>query len=291
MAEKIIIHDGEFDLSAFIMAKEIEGGIPNNMQFLQCRFFQIGVMPSNNILDKYTTHFYGLDEFRIYVCGDGDVIFQFLAKDNGMETLDAIKQKIIQHYGTEITAIMSAHDFFKEFDTIDTYSALKAECFRKQRKATKSTSQLLSYMENDQLITTFRKTIQLVSMQRVMRVNPHILIVEDQIFSQKVLCTILKDYTCHIANTTAEAIVQYVEKCPDIVLLDIDLPDVNGHKFANFIRMIDKSSFIVMVTANQKMNDVQTAKKNNVMGFVPKPCKKDTILAVIDKFHKTRRKR
>ena len=131
----------------------------------------------------------------------------------------------------------------------------------------------------------------MISMQRSFRAKPHILIVEDQAFSQKMLLAALKGYTCHVAENSAEAIVRYIEKCPDIVLLDVDLPDIGGHQLAKFINKIDQDAYIVMISANRCESDIKEAQYNRVQGYIAKPFNKDDIIGSLDGFSKTKKKR
>jgi sulfur relay (sulfurtransferase) DsrC/TusE family protein len=163
------------------MANSILGNQDEIFDFVQCRFFQIGIMPALEIIEQIASEIQKTSQFQIYLCSDGDLIFQSTSNLENIDTISFIKEMVMQHYRSSIESVMTEDEFFKEYNTFNAIKSLKVECFKKQGKTTKSTSELLRYMQNELLIQTFKKTIQLVSMQRVMRVNPHILIVEDQI--------------------------------------------------------------------------------------------------------------
>ncbi|MGE4314227.1 MAG: two-component system response regulator, partial [Pseudobdellovibrionaceae bacterium] len=120
--------------------------------------------------------------------------------------------------------------------------------------------------------------------QRTMRTKPVILAVEDQRFSQKLLMYILKDYTVYIAASSAEALLLYMEKCPDILLLDIDLPDLSGHEFAQLINKIDPEHYIIMVSANHSKEDIIRARQNRSKRFIVKPYEKEELIRVVDDY-------
>jgi two-component system, chemotaxis family, chemotaxis protein CheY len=112
-----------------------------------------------------------------------------------------------------------------------------------------------------------------------------ILIVEDQDFSRKLLYDLLARqfvYTCYAARNAAEALELYATHAPDIVFLDIILPDYTGHEIATLIKSHDPKSYIIMVTANNFIKDVETAKRNNVQGYITKPYSKNKIQAAVD---------
>lgn len=113
----------------------------------------------------------------------------------------------------------------------------------------------------------------------------NILIVEDQDFSRKLLYDLLARqfvYTCHMAKNATEAIELYATHAPDIVFLDIILPDFTGHEIATLIKTTDPKSYVIMVTANNFIKDVEIAKRNNVQGYITKPYSKNKIQAAID---------
>ncbi|WP_421801267.1 response regulator [Flagellimonas sp.] len=66
-----------------------------------------------------------------------------------------------------------------------------------------------------------------------------------------------------------------------IVFLDINMPEMTGFEFLEFMRLEQLPSFIdvVIVTSSDKMDDVIMAKKfkEYVLGFVEKPLKKEDI--------------
>lgn len=290
MIENIIEEEGEILLSVVLAAQNSSQDGGKNLCFLQCCFFQLGLKPEKDILDNFSLSADSDISCTAYFCSDGDIIFEWKDGEYNDYILESLKALIKQRYKNNIERVMDDDAFFIEYDALIAQTDLKRECIKKQGKVTKSSQELLKYMQNPQLIATFKKTMHIISMQRMMRVNPHILIVEDQIFSQKILLSALKDYTCHVSSSTGEAIVTYIEKCPDIVLLDIDLPDLSGHKFANFLNQIDSQTYIVMVTSNTYTKDIKQAKENNVKGFIPKPYKKDVILDILGKFKKHRKK-
>ncbi len=113
----------------------------------------------------------------------------------------------------------------------------------------------------------------------------NILIVEDQDFSRKLLYDLLARqfiYTCHAAKNAIEAIDLYAIHAPDIVFLDIILPDYSGHELATLIKTHDPKSYIIMVTANNFIKDVEIAKRNNIQGYITKPYSKNKIQAAVD---------
>ena len=59
----------------------------------------------------------------------------------------------------------------------------------------------------------------------------------------------LKGYTTYTAHTGEEAIALALSEKPDIMLLDIKLPDINGAEVLKKVRNIKKDILIIIMTA------------------------------------------
>lgn len=104
-----------------------------------------------------------------------------------------------------------------------------------------------------------------------------ILIVDDQLFSRQLLVESLRvkwNYETIATKNGLQAIESYLENAPDIVFLDIELPDYNGQQILKKISQIDSESFVVMTTANTSLDDVQQAVDSGAKGFIAKPITK-----------------
>jgi two-component system chemotaxis response regulator CheY len=107
-----------------------------------------------------------------------------------------------------------------------------------------------------------------------------ILIVDDQLFSRQLLVEALRlkwNYETIATKNGAQAMEVYLENAPDLVFLDIELPDYNGQDLLKKIKEIDKEAFVVMTTANTSIEDVQKAVSNGASGFIAKPITKSKL--------------
>lgn len=132
-----------------------------------------------------------------------------------------------------------------------------------------------------QQIESFQKAVR----ERKQRKGLIILVVEDQPFSSKLLVGLLgrisKAYPAFNAQTALEL---YLAHAPDVVFLDVEMPDTNGHELAAAIRQLDADAYIIMVTANNYPEDVERAKHNGVKDFIAKPYNKQKILEGVEKY-------
>lgn len=124
-----------------------------------------------------------------------------------------------------------------------------------------------------------------VAKERKQRKQLEILVVEDQPFSSKLLVGLLEKIGKATPAFNAQTALElYLAQAPDIVFLDVEMPGVNGHDLAAAIRQLDADAYIIMVTANNYIEDVTRAKKNGTKGFVAKPYSKQKILEGVEKY-------
>lgn len=126
---------------------------------------------------------------------------------------------------------------------------------------------------------------QILARERKDRSRLEILIVEDQPFSSKLMVALLARISRAIPALNAQTALElYLAHAPDIVFLDVEMPDTNGHELATSIRQLDEDAYIVMVTGNNYVEDVNRAKTNGAKGFIAKPYSKKKILEFVEKY-------
>jgi len=112
-----------------------------------------------------------------------------------------------------------------------------------------------------------------------------ILCVEDDINLQKSLSFILwrEGYEVLCAQTGEEALDLARREKPDLVLLDLVLPGIDGYKVCSILRKNPGTSeiLIIMVTAKKRMEDVVAGLKNYADDYVTKPFEPEILLARI----------
>ena len=85
------------------------------------------------------------------------------------------------------------------------------------------------------------------------------------------------------AATGSQAVEAYKNNRPDMVLLDITMPDMDGITALKEIREFDPDARVAMVTAMGQQSMVMEALKAGARDFVIKPFDQDRVLAAINK--------
>lgn len=115
-----------------------------------------------------------------------------------------------------------------------------------------------------------------------------ILLAEDDKLNQMVTIRILKEkgYLIDIANNGREAVEMYKNGQYDIVLMDIQMPEMDGIEAAKRIRTLEESKKrvpIVALTAYALLGDRERFIEKGMDDYVAKPIKIDNLFYVIEK--------
>ena len=99
-----------------------------------------------------------------------------------------------------------------------------------------------------------------------------ILIVDDEPLIREVLSEHFKAaYDVETAMNGTDALAAVVRQRPDLMLLDINMPRMNGVEVLKDVKKIDESITVIMVTANEQVSLAADALKSGAFGYVPKP--------------------
>ncbi len=111
-----------------------------------------------------------------------------------------------------------------------------------------------------------------------------ILIVDDEIGTRESLRMILKkDYEIFMAKNAEEAFLAIKENLPDVVLLDIILPDLDGIKVLEKIKQEFPSMIVIMITATKTVKTAVEAMKLGAYDYITKPFDIDELRLIINR--------
>lgn len=112
-----------------------------------------------------------------------------------------------------------------------------------------------------------------------------ILIVDDAAFMRMMIRDILsKDgYVIHEATNGAEAVEKYSAVNPDLVTMDITMPEVDGIEALKRIRLIDPQAAVLMVSAMGQQKLILEALEAGAADFIVKPFQPTKVLEIVHK--------
>ena len=113
-----------------------------------------------------------------------------------------------------------------------------------------------------------------------------IMLADDAGFMRKMIQNHLSGagYTDFVeAGDGAQAVELYQEHKPDLVLLDITMPNMSGIEALAAIKQLDPNSKVVMCSAMGQESMVMEAIKLGALDFIVKPFKQDRIVQTVTK--------
>ena len=114
--------------------------------------------------------------------------------------------------------------------------------------------------------------------------DKQILVVEDHPFLAETLTELLTvfDNPAH-ADSGKEALKQIKQKRPDIILLDLSLPDINGLELARRLRQNETTESIPILAMSGSPTDRRDCLQAGCDDFILKPFTTSTLLARLSK--------
>lgn len=113
-----------------------------------------------------------------------------------------------------------------------------------------------------------------------------VLIVDDAMFMRHSLRQILEKNNYKVigeAENGIKALMQYKELRPDIVTMDITMPEMSGIEALQLIKKIDPQAKIVMISAMGQESMVRDSIVAGAQGFLVKPFKEEDVLKSLNR--------
>ena len=113
-----------------------------------------------------------------------------------------------------------------------------------------------------------------------------VLIVDDASFMRMSIKNMLANYDFEVvgeAENGVMAIEKYKELQPDIVTMDITMPEMDGLEALREIKKIDPGASVVMVSALGHEARMKEAIIYGAKGFIVKPFKEEMLISALSK--------
>jgi DNA-binding response OmpR family regulator len=112
---------------------------------------------------------------------------------------------------------------------------------------------------------------------------PRVLVIDDDEITLTLLQNVLQDEGCEVFSTAdgPQGITIFKRMEPDLVLLDLGLPSMNGLEVLRKIKAIDQDARIIIVTGYGTEEAAEVARKYGAFDFVQKPANYEDFLTRI----------
>ena len=113
-----------------------------------------------------------------------------------------------------------------------------------------------------------------------------VLVVDDAAFMRMTIKKMLEAHGHSMAGEAGngiEAVKRFIEVKPDIVLLDITMPEMNGIEALKRIKELEPKAKIVICSAMGQQAMVAQAIQYGAKDFIVKPFEEDRLIAAVEK--------
>jgi len=115
------------------------------------------------------------------------------------------------------------------------------------------------------------------------QMNTNILVIDDDPSISRAFAMILaEDHEVATASNAAQGLARLAEHEPDLVLLDIGLPDMDGLEVLKRIKQTAPDTVVIMVTAHQEIRTVVDAVKFGAYDYLVKPVDRQGLLVTVN---------
>lgn len=202
--------------------------------------------------------------------------------------IDSVTDKIQKHYGEHHGAIFKVEDhkviLIFEFGKVDNYGKLSKSVQAKVRNigcravVRKLDEEILDSIETD-FVLREGKLQQSLYEKRLKRIKNNILIIDDDDFSILALKELAQNYgTVTISKNPDDVESDYFKANPDIVLLDIEMPEKNGFEVLEEIYGLDPDACVLMVSAHSNEDNILNSCSVGSIGFMKKPVNEEVFI-------------
>jgi two-component system, repressor protein LuxO len=114
--------------------------------------------------------------------------------------------------------------------------------------------------------------------------RPNVLLIEDMPSLQLVYKSVLMSagHGVRVAGTAADGMAQFVETVPDVVLLDLVLPDRDGLDLMQDMLALHPETAVIVITANGSINKAVEAMRAGAHEFLVKPFDEQRFLGAVE---------
>ena len=113
-----------------------------------------------------------------------------------------------------------------------------------------------------------------------------VLIVDDAVFMRMKLRDILEKSGYEVvaeAQNGLEAVEKFKQELPDLITMDITMPEMDGVEALKAIKALDKDAKVVMCSAMGQQSMVMEAIQSGALDFIVKPFDTDRVLQSIER--------
>jgi CheY-like chemotaxis protein len=222
---------------------------------------------------------------QIYLCDEGDICIlvpKLTVKEGNQFILD-----IVDFVGAP------AHESWIGFNEvsfqINKWLAAIDQRLLKQKQQVEAKRKLLVQQHAERkrqsiLNQTTMMDTSTIHTRRTQRTTAELMMIEDDPFTSRLVENVLqKKYAITSLKEADYALDNYARIAPDLLFLDINLPDVTGHELLERLLALDPEAYIVMLSGNADQMNITQAMAKGAKGFIAKPFTREKLFQYLDR--------
>ncbi|MDX2074724.1 MAG: response regulator [Alphaproteobacteria bacterium] len=257
-------------------------------QISRCIYLSLGSPASNDVKEKLfelaQRHFTAIDA-HIYLCGDGDIFIlaPTIPSKDGKEFILSVVDYVKRPATDDWVG------FYEVSIHINKLLAIVEQKLERIRKIEEAKRKLLEQQQQERkrqaiLNGGTNGKSEDIKNRRTSRTKPELMMIEDDAFSRRLVENVLqKQYSLTGLGEASHALDTYARIAPDLLFLDINLPDVTGHELLEKILKLDPDAHVIMLSGNCDRENITHAMSRGAKGFIAKPFTREKLFQYIDR--------
>lgn len=245
-------------------------------------------IPKNDLLGAFLKLLNELPESyiaQVFICADKDV-FILMRGFMQRQFTDFVNRLGAELNSTHLPSLADVFDAGLHKDKIEALCADKMAVLEETEAARAEAERKVvadqSTLETLQLLDPAQ--VSSLAERRHARREPLVMIVDDDQITRTLVGNVLEnDFLLSFGKDGREAILGYAQSAPDVVFLDIGLPDMNGYDVLECLFQIDPDAYVIMFSGMKDKSNIMRALEIGAEGFVGKPFTRDKMFQYIYK--------
>lgn len=225
------------------------------------------------------------NDANIYCFEDGDicVLARYISHKEGRDVMTDVANTLHQPIDDRWVSFLDiGHGLNRLLVTLD--QKLERIHAKESAQRQQQEKETLERKRNAILSATPEVTAADIKHRREQRTQPRLMMIEDDIFSSKLVERSLeKHYPITTLQTATNALETYASFAPDLLFLDINLPNVSGHELLERLLALDPEAYIIMLSGNADRENILKAMSKGAKGFVAKPFTREKLFQYIER--------
>lgn len=242
--------------------------------------------------EQLFTHFFDLLQdipksylAQVFVCQDQDVFIwmnDFMQR-HFIQFLEALSSQLKKE---NMSSVSHVYEVGEDKDILKEICRKKLDKINQteQEKAEKALQKATYESVLETLSTLDPLNVKTVAERRASRDESVIMVVDDDQLARTLVGNVLeKEFSLSFAKNGKQALRKFVDSAPDVVFLDIGLPDISGHHVLEVVFQIDPDAYVIMFSGRKDKENMLKALRTGAQGFVGKPFTREKLFQYIEK--------